>query len=115
MWLHFFMRLATLLHSPPRGCTACVSHRAFIAFRSPSRSMRLAGSHLVLLTLLLWPLVTRAQPLAAQQEVPAVAQASHSLMDEEVGLPFFFEHFTPQEYRQHHQNWPGLPASTLPT
>ena len=67
--------------------------------------MRLAGSHLVLLTLLLWPLVTRAQPLPAQQEVPATAQAPHSLMDEEVGLPFFFEHFTPQEYRQHHQNW----------
>ena len=67
--------------------------------------MHLARSHLVLLLLLLWPFVTRAQPLPDLQEVPTAAQSARSLMDEEVGLPFFFEHFTRQDYRQHHQNW----------
>ena len=67
--------------------------------------MRLAGSTLVLCTLLIGPLVSQGQPLPAQEEVPSPARDLQSLKDTEVGLPFFFEHFTRQDYRQHHQNW----------
>lgn len=62
-----------------------------------------SGRYLSLLVFLVWPLVAGAQPLAAQQEVPALEEPS--LADEEVGLPFFFEHFSREDYRQHHQNW----------
>ncbi len=67
--------------------------------------MRLAGGYLALLVLLLGPLAAQGQPLATQQEVPEGAHAPHLLEDPEVGLPFFFEHFSRQDYRQHHQNW----------
>ena len=63
--------------------------------------MLLSGRHLVLLTLLLWPLVTWGQVLSGQAEQPPFAVAPSP----EVGLPFFYEHFSRAHYRQHHQNW----------
>ena len=66
--------------------------------------MRLAGGYLVLLTFLLGPLLALGQPLPAREEVPAGAPAPRFMEDAEGGLPFFFEHFTRQDYRQHHQN-----------
>ncbi|MFB3131262.1 MAG: histidine kinase, partial [Rhodothermales bacterium] len=64
-----------------------------------------SGRYLLLIALLVWPLVTGAQPLSARQEVPAVTLEQPSLVGDEIGLPFFFEHFTRRDYRQHHQNW----------
>ena len=67
--------------------------------------MRLTGGYLAFLAMLLGPLPALGQSLPAQQETPPGTVALRVLEDPEVGLPFFFEHFTRQDYRQHHQNW----------
>ncbi|MFQ5568679.1 MAG: ATP-binding protein [Rhodothermales bacterium] len=41
------------------------------------------------------------QVLQNQEEVPSLALEPGA----EVGLPFFYEHFSRQDYKQHHQNW----------
>ena len=67
--------------------------------------MHRAGGFLVLLLFLLGPLLALGQPLPAREEVPATDGEPRIAEDTETGLPFFFEHFTRQDYRQHHQNW----------
>ncbi len=51
---------------------------------------------LLLLLLLLWPVVARGQASPGPQA---------SAWQHEEGFPFFFQHYTPQDYRQYYQNW----------
>lgn len=45
-----------------------------------------------------------AQEVSSRNDVAALAQVSDERSREE-GLPYFFEHFTAQDYRQYPQNW----------
>lgn len=64
------------------------------------RPMRFLGTYLCLILLGL-PLLVMGQTVSGPEEVP-VWQVDPS---PEVGEPYFFEHFSRQDYRQHHQNW----------
>ena len=37
--------------------------------------------------------------------LPTLASGQEAVWDDEVGAPFFFEHFKPQDYGQYHQTW----------
>ncbi|HMB93416.1 MAG TPA: ATP-binding protein [Rhodothermales bacterium] len=63
-------------------------------------SMRFLSTYFCLVVLYT-PLLVMGQTVSGPEEVP-VWQATPS---SEVGMPYFFEHFSRQDYRQHHQNW----------